>query len=187
MHCPSLRRRPARDDQEGQSLVEFALVMPVFVLLLMGVLEFGFMYNNLLTVQFAARQGVSAAAQAGAVDGADCSILNAIEGALSVPVNASQIDRVEIFLSDTAGDPITGAINTYSRGGTLSCTGTDDQPYTLVGSEGYTQTDRKDSLAAGLDIVGVRIHYDYHALTPVGGGRTWDLTDAATLRTEPKQ
>ena len=76
--------------------------MPIFVLLLMGILEFGFMYNNLLTVQFAARQGVSAAAQAGGVDGADCSILNAIEGALSVPVNAQQIDRVEIFRSDAA-------------------------------------------------------------------------------------
>lgn len=179
------RRRRRNDD--GQSLAEFALTLPIFVLVLLGVLEFGFLYNNLLTVQFAARQGVSAAAQAGSVDGADCSILHAIELALSVPVDRDEIDRVEIFRSDLAGDPIGSEINVYDRGGTLTCVGTDDQPYTLVGSEGYPQIARKDSLAAGLDIVGVRIHYDYHAVTPVGAGTTWDLTDAATLRMEPKQ
>jgi hypothetical protein len=153
----------------------------------MGVIEFGFLYNNLLTVQFSARQGVSAAAQAGGVDGADCSILNAIEVALATPVDRTDIDRVEIFRSDTNGDPIGSELNVYTRGGTLTCVGTDDQPYTLSGSEGYPQVTRKDSLAEGLDIVGVRIHYDYHAITPVGAGRTWDLTDAATLRMEPKQ
>jgi TadE-like protein len=183
----TVRRWRRRDAATGQSLVEFALTLPIFSLVLMGVIEFGFLYNNLLTVQFAARQGVSAAAQAGGVDGADCSILNAVELALSVPVDRNDIDRVEIFRSDVNGDPIGTEVNTYSRGGTLTCHGTDDQPYTLIGTEGYAQIDRKDSLVAGLDIVGVRIHYDYHAITPVGAGTTWDLTDAATLRMEPKQ
>jgi hypothetical protein len=186
MKHPTVRRWRRRADP-GQSLVEFALTLPIFSLVLMGVIEFGFLYNNLLTVQFAARQGVSAAAQAGGVDGADCSILNAIELALATPVDRTEIDRVEIFRSDTNGDPIGTEVNVYTRGGTLTCVGTDDQPYTLSGSEGYPQVGRKDALSEGLDIVGVRIHYDYHAITPVGAGRTWDLTDAATLRMEPKQ
>jgi hypothetical protein len=187
MHHSAVQRWRRRDASGGQSLVEFALTLPIFVVVMMGIVEFGFLYNNLLTVQFAARQGVSAAAQAGGVDGADCSILNAVELALAAPVDRDEIDRVEIFRSDTDGDPIGIEISTYLRGGTLDCVGTDDQPYTLVGAEGYPQITRKDSLAEGLDIVGVRIHYDYHAITPVGGGRTWGLTDAATLRMEPKQ
>jgi hypothetical protein len=168
-------------------LVEFALIFPLFTTLMMAVLEFGFLYNNLLTIQFAARQGVSAAAQAGAVDGADCSILNAVEDALTAPIDRGEVAAVEIFLSDAAGDVVPGRVNTYIRAGTLDCPGSGDQPYTLVGAEGYAQVDRIDTLAGGLEIIGVRVDYDYRGITPIGAGRVWALTDGATLRMEPKQ
>jgi hypothetical protein len=161
--------------------------MPLFVLLMMGVLEFGFLYNSLLTIQFAARQGVSAAAQAGGVDGADCSILNAIEHALSPPVDRAQVSYVDIFLSDADGDAVAGVVNHYVRTGALDCPGLDTQPYSLAGAEGYPQTTRKDALSEGLDVVGVRIGYLYVGTTPVGAGQTWSLSDGATLRMEPKQ
>ncbi|MDQ6794775.1 MAG: pilus assembly protein [Chloroflexota bacterium] len=172
---------------EGQSLVEFALAVPVFVLLLMGLLEFGFLYNNILTVQFASRQGVSAAAQVGGEDGADCAILKAVEAALSVPIDKTRVTAVEVFQSDANGDPMSGRINRYARSGTLDCPGTATEPYTLVGSEGYPQTERHDALSEGLDIIGVRIEYLYVGITPLGSGRTWRVSDGATLRVEPKQ
>lgn len=176
-----------RTDGSGQSLVEFALTLPIFVLLMMGVLEFGFLYNNILTVQYAARQGVSAAAQAGGVDGADCSILKAVERALTAPIDKSRVTSVKIYKSDANGDPIVGAINEYVRVGTLDCPGSETEPYSLVGSEGYAQADRHDSLAEGLDVVGVRIGYLYAGITPIGSGRTWPVSDGASLRMEPKQ
>jgi hypothetical protein len=179
--------RTARPAEGGQGLVEFALVIPIFLLLLMGLLEFGFLYNNLLTVQFAARQGVSAAAMAGGVDGADCSILNAVEKALTAPVDHDRVQFVEIFLSDADGDPVPGIVNRYVRGGSLDCPGTGTQPYTLVGVEGYEQITRKDALVDGLDVAGVRIGYLYAGMTPIGAGQTWSLSDGATLRMEPKQ
>ncbi len=171
----------------GQGLVEFALVIPIFVALLMGVIEFGFLYNNLLTVQYAARQGVSAAAQAGGVDGADCSILNAVEHALTPPINHQRVEFVDIFQSDAAGDIVPGVVNHYVRSGTLDCPGTGTQPYTLIGPEGYPQVGRRDALVEGLDVIGVRVGYQYVGMTPVAFGRTWDLADGATLRMEPKQ
>lgn len=176
---------PGRD--EGQSLVEFALAVPVFVLMLMGMLEFGFLYNNILTVQFASRQGVSVAAQVGGEDGADCAILKAVEAALTVPIDKARVTAVEIYQSDANGDPISGRINRYERTGTLDCPGSATEPYTLVGSEGYPQPDRHDALADGLDVVGVRIEYLYVGMTPIGSGRTWRVSDGATLRMEPKQ
>jgi hypothetical protein len=179
--------RSDRSADPGQGLVEFALVLPIFVTLLMGVIEFGFLYNNLLTVQFAARQGVSAAAQAGGVDGADCSILNAVEKALTPPIDHHRVEFVEVFQSDAAGDVVPGVVNHYVREGTLDCPGTGTQPYTLVGAEGYPQIDRRDALIEGLDVIGVRIGYEYVGITPVAFGRSWDLADGATLRTEPKQ
>jgi hypothetical protein len=172
---------------QGQGLVEFALVIPIFVTLLMWVIEFGFLYNNLLTVQYAARQGVSAAAQAGGVDGADCSILNAVEHALTPPINHQRVEFVDIFRSDAVGDVVPGVVNHYVRAGTLDCPGTGTQPYTLVGPEGYPQIGRHDALVDGLDVIGVRVGYQYVGMTPVAFGRTWDLADGATLRMEPKQ
>jgi hypothetical protein len=179
----SMRARRAR----GQSLVEFALVFPLFSFLLMGVIEYGFVYNNILTIQYASRQGVSAAAQIGGEDGADCGILKAVEAALQPPIDRTRVTAIEIYESDANGEPKPGRVNRYIRGGALDCPGTATQPYTLSGSEGYPQVDRKDSLAAGLEVVGVHVSYLYRPLTPIALGYTWNLTDGATLRMEPKQ
>ncbi len=170
----------------GQALTEFSLVLPLFVLLMMAVLEFGFLYNSILSIQFAARQGASAAAQAGGVDTADCSILSAIERSLLPPIDHAHIQFVEVYKSDSAGNPTPGVVNRYLRTGSLDC-GTTTQPYTLFGTEGYLQSDRKDTLVDGLDVVGVRLGYAYNGITPLGFGVTWDLSDGATLRMEPKQ
>ena len=183
----SRRRLAERSSEAGQSLVEFALVVPIFILLMMGVLEYGFLYNNILTVQYAARQGVSAAAQAGGVDGADCSILKAVERALTAPIDKTRVSSVLIYKSDANGDPVPGVANQYTRSGTLDCPGSETEPYTLIGSEGYLQADRHDALADGLDVVGVRIGYLYSGITPMGAGRTWAVSDGASLRMEPKQ
>jgi Flp pilus assembly protein TadG len=53
----SRRRRRSR----GQALVEFALVIPVFFMVLAGVLDFGFMLYTRMTVINAAREGARAA------------------------------------------------------------------------------------------------------------------------------
>lgn len=180
---PMSGRRPVA----GQGLVEFALTLPIFILVLMGLIEFGFLYNNILTVQFASRQGSSVAAQVGAEDGADCAILKAVEKALTSPVDRSRIVAVEIFESDTSGDPLPGRISRYVRSGTMQCSATTTQPYTLNGVEGYPEQDRREAIAETLDIVGVRIEYSYAGITPIGSGRTWTVSDGATLRMEPKR
>ena len=130
---------------------------------------------------------MSAAAQAGGVDGADCSILHAVEKALTPPIDRARVEYVEIYQSDAAGDVVPGILNRYLREGALDCPGTGTQPYTLVGEEGYPQITRRDALVEGLDVVGVRVGYQYIGITPVAFERTWDLADGATLRMEPKQ
>jgi hypothetical protein len=181
-----LPKRREGTGEDGQSLVEFALVIPIFLMLMMGLLEYGFLYNNILTVQYASRQGVSIAAEAGSLDGADCYILKAVEAALQSPTNRTSVEAVEVYESDTNGDAIPGRVNRYLRFGSLECPGV-NQPYTLVGEEGYPQTLRGDSLSGGLDLVGVHIDFTYYGITPIGAGRTWAVSDGSTLRMEPKQ
>jgi|SRR3954447_2210397 Flp pilus assembly protein TadG len=55
--------RPKQRGEEGASLVEFALIAPILFLILFGLIDFGFIYNDFLSV----RQGVRDGARAGAV------------------------------------------------------------------------------------------------------------------------
>ena len=58
---PAGRRRGRRGRRRGQSMVEFALVLPVFMLILAGILDFGFALYTRMTVINAARDGARAA------------------------------------------------------------------------------------------------------------------------------
>jgi len=55
------RRRPRT---RGQALVEFALILPVFLLVLSGILDFGFLLYSRMTVINSAREGARAAVTA---------------------------------------------------------------------------------------------------------------------------
>jgi len=56
----ALVRRGRRDD--GASAVEFALIAPVIVALLLGIIQFGFVFFEYIQVAHAAREGVRWAA-----------------------------------------------------------------------------------------------------------------------------
>lgn len=76
--APGLRSR-ARDTERGQSLVEFALVIPVIILLVVGFFEIGravFAYNTLAN---AARQAVRVAAVNQVPDVTDCDASRPVE------------------------------------------------------------------------------------------------------------
>lgn len=54
-----------RKDEKGQSLVEFALVLPVLLFLVLGMLEYGWMLNAKISVTAAAREGARASSVLG--------------------------------------------------------------------------------------------------------------------------
>lgn len=51
-----------RKNEKGQTLVEFALVLPVLLLLVMGVIQFGIIFSAQIALTNAAREGARAAA-----------------------------------------------------------------------------------------------------------------------------
>jgi Flp pilus assembly protein TadG len=51
-----------RHDEKGQTATEFALVLPVFCLLLFGIIQFGILFNNYVTLTDAVRAGARKAA-----------------------------------------------------------------------------------------------------------------------------
>jgi Flp pilus assembly protein TadG len=54
-----MRHRRSRED--GQALVEFALVLPLLALVLFGVIQFGIAFNNYVTLTDAVRTGARTA------------------------------------------------------------------------------------------------------------------------------
>ena len=83
--------RSTRRRSRGQSLVEFALVLPVFLLILSGILDFGFLLYSRMTVINAAREGARVATTMtdtpGAIPGAVSSRVS--EAASGLPVATS--------------------------------------------------------------------------------------------------
>src|SRR5436305_1681114 len=51
----NIRRTLRRED--GASLVEFALIAPILFLLLFGLIDFGFIYNDFLSLRHGVRAG----------------------------------------------------------------------------------------------------------------------------------
>jgi Flp pilus assembly protein TadG len=48
--------------ERGQTMAEFAVVLPILVVLLFGIMQFGILFNNYVTLTDAARAGARAAA-----------------------------------------------------------------------------------------------------------------------------
>jgi hypothetical protein len=57
----AVRRRPGRTRRRGQSLVEFALVIPLILLMLIGLINFGFLFYSHMTLEYATREGARVA------------------------------------------------------------------------------------------------------------------------------
>lgn len=64
-------------EERGQAMVEMALVLPILLLLVFGIIEFGRVYNSYLEVTNAAREG----ARAGVVGATDDTITTTVKNA----------------------------------------------------------------------------------------------------------
>jgi Flp pilus assembly protein TadG len=206
------RSRRWRSDpaQGGQSLVEFALVWPIFVVTLMAIVEFGFAFHSMLSINYASRNAALLGAEAGEAAGADCIILESVEDDVTAPLDPQRITSVEIFRSDQNGAQMGSSVNRWTRTGSTTCNLTGavsiTVPYSRQ-SNGYREGsppvgDRCDVLAgcgvghAGLDTIGVRIGYDHAWVTPLAGatgllgggtmaGSGWTFEKANAMRMEP--
>src|SRR5436190_4644272 len=56
-------------NERGQTMVEFAIVLPVLCLLLFGIIQFGILFNNYVTLTDAVRAGARKAAVSRQVSG----------------------------------------------------------------------------------------------------------------------
>lgn len=178
----SRRRRPGR----GQALVEFVLILPVFLMILMGMLEFGVAYDHRTAMAYAVREGARVGATMGNggsyPNTVDPTILEAVQRGLTDPILVENIASIEIFKADTNGQPSGSSSNKYDRFGNV------------IGTIGWPATSRVPGLTG--DSIGVRVRYDFHPETPLGnllglffGGNppytTIPMVDTTVMHLEP--
>lgn len=193
--------------QRGQALLEFAIVLPVLMLMVTGIIEFALAFNSSLGINRASQNAALVAAEAGNLPGADCMILTKIEQDINAPIDRNEILGVNIQRTNPSGTTVF-AQNTYVRGGVTNCILADGTPitvpYTSTGS-GYPVSQRCSILAGcptmtpartAVDTIGVQISLRYHLRTPLsavmgmfGGGAdgTMDFTMRNAFRMEPQK
>lgn len=94
--------------EDGQAMVEFALILPIFLLILCGIIDFGWLFYNQLSLNNACREGARYAVVHTAENADTQAIINHIENT-STTVFAN--DGVDITVEYTSpADPTSGDI-----------------------------------------------------------------------------
>lgn len=172
-------------------------MFPLFFLLLLAIIEFASALNAVVSIDFATRDAALAAAEAGNADGADCSVLRALDRSMTAPANNSRVSEVRVFKADANGVPL-GPVNIYDRAGTVPCARPDGTTealaYRLVSST-YPEAGRCNELGgcktqATVDTIGVQIQYGYGWVTPLHTliptlGSGYSFVKANAMRMEP--
>jgi Flp pilus assembly protein TadG len=76
-----MTKRFSFKNQQGQSMTEFALVLPILVILLFGVIQFGIVFNNYITVTDAVRAGARKCAVSRHLSNPDAAVVKSVRDA----------------------------------------------------------------------------------------------------------
>lgn len=93
-----LIRRRKKDEGKGQALVEFALIVPIFLILLFAIVDFGMGFYSWITVTNAAREG----ARLGAVLATQQEIETRVYDSVSLPDEAT---KMTVTVTNAQGQP----------------------------------------------------------------------------------
>jgi hypothetical protein len=199
----------SRRRHRGQSVTELAIILPVFLLLLLGILEFGMAFDHLLSLSYATREGArtgSALVNGGGSLGCgagqspnaatvDAQIVAAVERVLTSPgsqVALARVSEIRIYQANSSGNE-TGNVNVwrYSPGAGPVVDG-DPLDFAATSSP-WAACSRTNVLPA--PSLGVTIRYRYAFSTPLGGvlqlfgggGTGLDVGDRAVMAMNPTQ
>jgi len=196
--------------QRGQSLVEFALIVPVLTLILFGTLEFGLAFNHHLTIEYATREGARTGSALGNGGSSNCAggtdlylidaqTVAAVQRILKSPgspVNLADVSEIRLYRADSAGNQIGTSANVWhytpGAGPDIDVSaGVEKLDFSAV-STGWSVCSRIDG--PNPDSIGVSISYTYRFSTPLGaimqmvGGSnltTLAITDKTVMALNP--
>ena len=178
------------------------MIVPLFMLFLLGLLELGFAFDHLLTLSYASREG--ARTGAALADGSKLSscgdvdkyVVSAVERVLTSDGSAirdhlGRVSAIRIFKADASGAQIGSSVNVWKSGAGPTVDGR--QLHFALDSTGWSQCSR-DNATAHPDSIGVGVEYGYAAVTPLagilqffggGGWSTLPMSDRTVMALNP--
>ena len=192
-----IHRAPDRARTRAQSLVEYAVIVPVFFLILLGMLELGFAFSHHLTMEYATREGArTGAALAKGSDDFPCSnvdqqIIAAVQRVLTASgsqVNLNQIQSIRIFKAGANGQEL-GPVNVWVRGSTAGSGNVPPVGFQKSSPQSWNACSRNN--AANPNSIGVSFRYTYDYITPLGalmgatGNPTIPMSDKTVMALNP--
>jgi hypothetical protein len=196
-------RRSGRRGSRGQGLVEFALIVPVFLLILLAMAEFGFVFSHHLTITYATREGarVGAALADGTADfpcspnnPVDTQVVAAVQRVLTSPgsqIDIGQVSEIRIYKANASGGE-SGPVDRWQKGSGPTVDGV--QLKFANTSNGWDACGRNNG--ASPDSLGVSIVYTYNYRTPLAsvlrffggaGAASLAMTDKTVMQLNPTQ
>jgi Flp pilus assembly protein TadG len=196
-----------RESTRGQGLVEFAMAVPVFLLLLLGILEFGFIFDQTMTVSYATREGArngAAFANGNATtmpctssEDVDKYIVAAVQRILEAPgsrVAVARVDEIRIYNASSSGTQIGGQANIWTPGSGPVVDGVALKFNDTSNNWNACARDNTWTGSAAPDSLGVSIQYRYEFVTPLagiasffgpGGTTTLSISDRTVMALNP--
>lgn len=181
--------------ERGAALVEMAIVLPLLLVLVFGIVEYGLLFKEKLTIAAAATSAARTGATMGKRADADFKILQALEAGFYGQVDPSVLISVDIFRAVPETGVKTSDFNTYTFDPSDPSCKWDPCPDPTPGKfEGWGQpstwppADRQVTLSpggGGLDVLGIEIVYHHSSVTNMIPGIERDLTELARVRLEP--
>jgi Flp pilus assembly protein TadG len=102
-----MNRLRSRRGEDGAAAVEFALVVPILLAILFGIVTFGFLFAQNLAISNAARQG----ARFGAVQGHDCTAVRDETIDAAGPLVSLAPSNVAVTVTGGGGCPAEPCLN----------------------------------------------------------------------------
>lgn len=187
------RPTPCRQDERGVALLEAAFVLPVLVVVVLGIMEFGLVFASTSTATQASRSGTrvaavqyaaagtAAAAQRTATDSIAAAVaadLKGLGGATPVGLAIYKVDP-----TSTSGLPVGGRPGVNMVGGcTDRCVRYTWNGTSMAYSSG-SWTD-PDACGAAIDSIGVYVQVNHKYVTGLLGS-TRTVTGSTVMRLEP--
>jgi hypothetical protein len=194
----ALRRRYRTAIERGQSLVEMGLILPLLVLIVIGTLEFGFVFDHHLTLEYATREGARAGAALanGGVGPPGCAgasnvdprIVAAVQRVLTSPgspINLNRVSEIHIYNAGPDGEELATNVWRYSAG--MGPT-VDGVPLNFVQFSVAWPACNRNNTAVNTQSIGVSIAYTYDYQTPfrfVFGDAGLSMADRTVMQLNP--
>ena len=207
-----MRHDRRHDEERGQGLVEFALVIPIILLVVVSVAELGLAFGNTHTLGYGSREGarVGSALATGNVSdcsggpdpaGVDQTLVAAVQRILKSPgsgLDVSKVQQIRIFRADANGNEVPGTVNIWTYAGEQAGPEVDPGPGALFidfappASVAWPACARNNA-GANPDSIGVTVTYTYDFLTPMvsmleaisGGSLSLTLRETTVMSLNP--